>query len=189
MNQGEYTDFSEMLVTVSEYYGKPLKAPSIALWWNALKGCELAHIRGALNAHVQTSRFMATIADVLDALKAMDGRPDVEEAWSICAKSLNDEGVTIVWTQEMATAFGVALGLQDDRIAARMAFKEAYQSAVAEARKRGIPAQWTASLGHDPHGRIGPVEIAVQQGRLAPAYALALLPDFNEKGDRPNLLQ
>lgn len=176
MNQSEFRDFSTLLVGIADYYGKTLQPATIQLYWNALSRLEFEAVKRLLNAHIQTSRFMPSIAEILDACRAMDGRPDAEAAWAVVARSLNDEGVTVVWTEEMAAAFGVALGLQNDRVAARMAFKEAYERLVREARARGVPVRWMASLGHDVGGREGPLMAAVKEGRLTADQVVGLLP-------------
>jgi len=180
MNKAEFKEFAEVLTGVADYYGKTLKPASIRIYWAALSGIELDVVKRLFAEHVQVSRFMPTIAELLEVVRLADGRPNAEEAWSMVARSLNDEGLTIVWTEEMAAAFGVALGLQDDRVAARMAFKEAYEQAVTAARRQGKPAKWSASLGHDPMGREGPIVEAVKLGRIGADHAVMLLPN---KGD------
>lgn len=176
MNQSEFKPFSTLLSNVADYYGRKLAPGAIQLYWNALAAFDFETVKRLLTEHVKASRFMPTIAEILDAIRALDGRPEPEEAWSMVARSLNDEGLTIVWTQEIAAAFGVALGLQEDRVAARMAFKEAYQVAVAESRRQGKATKWTVSLGHDAHGRETPILKAVAQGKLTAEHAAGLLP-------------
>lgn len=176
MNQKDFDPFSDLLMTVSDYYGRKLAPASIQLYWNALTAFDFEVVKRLFNEHVKTSKFMPSIAELLDVLRTMDGRPNPEEAWAMVARSLNDEGVTIVWTAEMAHSFGVALGLQDDRIAARMAFKEAYQQAVKDARAHGRPAKWMPSLGHDRSGREGPLIEAAKLGRLSVHHVRGLLP-------------
>jgi glutamate formiminotransferase len=77
-------------------------------------------VLGALTRCRREVRSRLTLADVIERLD--DGRPGPQEAWAVVAPTLHDEGVTVVRTREMAVAFGVALGLADDPIAARMAF-------------------------------------------------------------------
>jgi hypothetical protein len=91
------------------------------------------------------------------------------------------EADTVVWTEEMSTAFGVALPLlqQGDAVAARMAFKETYAKLTTLAREAGTPVRWTPTLGHDKAGRAGPIEDAVAKGRLTSAQASVLLPSPN----------
>lgn len=176
MNQRDFDPFTELLTTVADYYGRKLEPGTIQLYWNALCSFDFEVVKRLFTEHIQTNRFMPAISELLDVLRTMDGRPNVEEAWATVAKSLNDEGATIVWTEEMAYAFGVALGLQDDRIAARMAFKEAYEAAVKDARREGKQTRWMPSLGHDVSGREGPLIEAAKKGRLTLSHVRGLLP-------------
>jgi hypothetical protein len=188
MNQNEFKEFGDLLKSVAEYYRQTLSGTTIRFWWNALGNFPLPVLEKLFDAHVKTSKFMPSISEILDAIRAMDGRPNPEEAWAICARGLNDENVTVVWTAEIAQAFGVALGLKNDRIAARMAFKESYENDVKEARSNGLAAVWSASLGHDVAGREGPLALAVKQGRLSAAYAAGLLPYRAEPSEQVRAL-
>lgn len=114
------------------------------------------------------------LVDILDRIPG--GHPGAEEAWSIVSKALTDEKVTVVWTDEISQAFGVALGLNDDPIAARMAFKEVYTKLIAEARDQRKPVVWRASLGHDPHGREPVLLESIEKGRLTSEHIAELLP-------------
>lgn len=119
-----------------------------------------------------------TLADVLNRVAEMDGRPSADEAWAMMPM---DEAATVVWTDEMAAAWGVALPMVDtDKVAARMAFKAAYQKGVDEARQTLRPVKWRASLGHDKAGREPVIRQAVQQGRLSRAQALHHLPHLDD---------
>jgi hypothetical protein len=102
-----------------------------------------------------------------------DGRPETETAWAMCPKS---EDATVVWTEEMAWAFGVARKLlQNDSIAARMAFKESYVAELAKARQERRQVRWEVSLGWDKGGRVAPLVDAVLEGRITAERAKALL--------------
>lgn len=177
MEKNEQREFSELLGNVADYYNKPMTAAGLMIYWNGLSKLPLPVVKELLNLHVQTSRFMPTIAELLDAAVAMDGRPDAEEAWALVARGYDDEGATIVWTREMAEAFGVALGC-GDKISARMAFKECYARSVRVARRNGEPVLWSPSLGQDPNGREGALLEAVRLGRLAAEQVNALLPNL-----------
>jgi hypothetical protein len=176
MKPNDFDAFSALIQDIADYYGRKLSPAALSIYWNALVQFEFDTVKQLMSEHVKTSKFMPSVAELLDVLKAMDGRPGVEEAWSMCAKALNDEGVTLVWTEEMSQAFGVALDLKADRIAARMAFKERYESLVADARKQGKAVRWTPSLGHDPHGREGVLLDAARRGRLTLPHVAGLLP-------------
>jgi hypothetical protein len=104
-----------------------------------------------------------------------DGRPGPEEAWAMLP---HDEYKTVVWTEEMSGAWGVAYPLlnEGETVAARMAFKESYNRLVTEAREKRVPAKWTASLGHDKAGRDVVLLEAMQRGRLTANQVQGLLP-------------
>jgi hypothetical protein len=119
-----------------------------------------------------------TLADILERIPT--GHPGPEEAWGKVCTVLGDDNATIVWTDEMREAFGVALPLKHDKVAARMAFKEKYIDLVAQARDRRQPPVWKPSPGYDPHGRQAAIEEAVTLGRLSVDHAKQLIPDFSE---------
>jgi hypothetical protein len=67
---------------------------------------------------------------------------------------------------------------EGDEVGARMAFKEAYGKAMAQARQDHRPHAWTLTEGFDPTRRAEAVRIAAQQGRpVAGAEHLLALPD------------
>lgn len=116
-----------------------------------------------------------TLSDILSRLD--DGRPGVEEAWAAIPR---DEYQSVVWTEEMRQAWGVALPLlEEDPVAARMAFKDAYCKLVDKARTNREPVRWSVSLGRDPAGRETVVAEAVRAGKITQAHAKALIPSVN----------
>ena len=133
-----------------------------------------AQVMGALTKCRRELRGRMSLADVISRLD--DGRPGVEEAWAIVAPTLANESVTIVWTDEMAAAYGVACNLDGDPVAARMAFKELYDAGCKAARDKGLPVKWSACLGHDPAGREGPLLAAAKKGLLTQEHVAGLLP-------------
>ena len=130
---------------------------------------------GALNRCRKELRSRLTLADIVARLD--DGRPGPEEAWAMIRGALEDERVTVVWTEEMAQASGAArqLVVAGDPVAARMAFLESYRAQVARARDLGEPPTWTPSLGYDAAGRDGPLLEACRLGRLEQAKIAGLL--------------
>lgn len=129
-----------------------------------------------------TGRF--SYAQILERIPGQ--HPGVEQAWAACARALTDETVTMVWTHEMARAFGVALGAQDDVVAARMAFKAEYQQQVANARQKGVHPEWFVSPGTDAAARSGAALEGVREGKLPLDYAqqFVLDPDNNAEFER-----
>lgn len=199
MRESDAGPFVALLRDVFGLYptAKPLTEGQVAMFFRSCAAYSLEHVRAALDAHVrdpQRGRFPPVPADVIAQLQAAaenDGRPGPEEAWAI-ARRATDEAATVVWTAEMAQAWSVAiplLGSRDD-VGARMAFREAYQRLVAEARDAGTPPRWSASLGWDEQQRAQAIGQAVQLGYLpreellalpAPKVALAPPPEVRAK--------
>lgn len=104
-----------------------------------------------------------------------DSRPGVDEAWAMTPKN---ELTSVVWTEEMARAWGLAAPLLEanDLNGARQAFCKGYTEAVLQARIRREPVRWTPSLGSDPAGRKDVLLDAVRKGRLSAEQAEQLLP-------------
>jgi hypothetical protein len=138
-----------------------------------LKAYPVADVGVALSRCRKELKRIALV-DILDRIP--NGHPGPEEAWGIVAKAMSDERVSIVWTDQISEAFGSALNLQDDPVAARMAFKEVYTKLVSQARDEGKPIVWRASLGHDPYGRESVLLEAMEKGRLKSDYVQKLLP-------------
>lgn len=128
-----------------------------------------------------------TLAAIIQRVQELDGRPGPEEAWGMIPK---DESGSVIWTDEMAQAFGNCYQLLDDgdHIAARMAFVESYRTLVRQAREFKNPVKWTPSFGHDPSLREGAILKAVELGRLPVQRACALLPSLTEKFQQRGLL-
>jgi hypothetical protein len=155
MVDADLVEFASLLDGVCALLTRGQYAPNEAsteLFFNALAGYPMPAVRAAFQAHVKTSRFSPTPADLLDILAKADGRLGPEEAWSEALQSV-DESVSVVWTPEMAQAWNVARQVLPDKIGARMAFKEAYAALVEAARARREPMRWEVSLGHDPAKR------------------------------------
>ena len=183
MRESDAGPFVALLRDVFGLYptAKPLTEGQVAMFFRSCAAYSLEHVRAALDAHVrdpQRGRFPPVPADVIAQLQAAaedDGRPGPEEAWAI-ARRATDEAATVVWTAEMSQAWAVAiplLGARDD-VGARMAFREAYQRLVAEARDAGTPPRWSASLGWDEQQRAQAIGQAVQLGYLPREELLAL---------------
>lgn len=192
MREQDFEPFVTMLDAVCGLLSRGAYRPSAensALWFRALAAFDLDAVRAAFDAHVkdpQRGRFVPVPADVIAQLGAAaldDGRPGAEEAWAITVGAA-DEATTVVWTDEMAEAWGIALPVLrlGDEVGARMAFKEAYGRLLSAARASGGRARWSATLGSDPAGRDRAIAEAARLGRIAasPSGAVALPPPRGE---------
>ena len=116
--------------------------------------------------------------DILDRIPG--GHPGPEEAWAMIAKAMTNEAITLVWTDEMREAYGVANGVAEEPIYARMAFKEKYTQLVSEARAKRLMPKWSVSKGTDKADQERAILEAVAQGRLTSSFAHRLLPYRDE---------
>ena len=184
MSDAEMTEFLRLLHACGEYYGRTLSRDAVAMYWAGLRDLEIDDVKAALNAHIrdaQAGQFMPKVADIrrqVEAARPGDGHPGPDEAWAI-AVAARDESASVVWTPQIAAAFlESAMPLLDigDRVAARRAFIERYERELVEARRAGIGARWTASLGSDVQARAAAIEHVVQARRITAEQAAALLP-------------
>ena len=63
-----------------------------------------------------------------------------------------------------------------DKVGARMAFRDAYQRFVNDARADRVPVSWSASLGWDAERRREVLTDAVAYGLLPSSFATGLMP-------------
>jgi hypothetical protein len=150
----------EMILVTAEMVGRPLSDLAVAAMTRRLEAHRLEDVRDALDRCARELRGRLTLADVLERLPGRHPGPD--EAWAIATRAY-DEDASIVWTDEIAEAFG-AVRHMDDRVAARMAFRERYRELVARSATE-MPS-WALSPGHDAHGRLEAVREAERLGRL-----------------------
>lgn len=134
-------------------------------------------------------RGQFTFAEVMNRLATSDGRLSADEAWGV-ALLASDEAETVVWTDEIAKALDAAKPIlaAGDEVAARMAFKAAYEREITEARTNGVPAKWWPSVGHDKARRTAALEKAVTAGLLSHSKVAHLLPQPEPTGDVVALL-
>lgn len=163
----------QAVAVTAELCGRTFSEGAARMFVQDLSGFPEAAVLKSLARCRREVKGMLTIQDVVSRID--DGRPGVEEAW---AQMPFDESQSVVWTDEMASAFGVALPLLEvgDKIAARMAFKEAYTRLIGESRDAGRPVRWTPSLGFDKNGHAAVLSEAVLKGRLTYEHAQDLCP-------------
>lgn len=153
--------------------GQELSDLQLAMTVEKLKDYPVQDVITALS-RCQDQLKKMTFTDILDRLPG--GHPGPEEAWATIAKAMSDESRTLVWSDEMREAYGVARGCSEDEVAARMAFKETYTRAVSEARGAGRFPSWSVSKGTDKADQERAILEGVKQGRLTLEYAQRLLP-------------
>ncbi|KAF0844346.1 hypothetical protein FNL37_1790 [Methylovorus glucosotrophus] len=175
MNENQ-TKLVQMLAATAELMGYELSGVALAYMAKDFQQYDIGLMENALrNVRLNQPRFnQAGIQREIDNLSP-DGRPGADEAWAMYP---HDENASAVLNSEIADAMGIAHPLieEGDMIAARMAFKDAYNRIVSQNKLKGIAPQWFPSLGHEPEGRKQALDDAVARGRISPSHAAALLP-------------
>lgn len=141
------TELYQALIVTYELMNQPMTDLALVALADDLKSYPLENVLVALR-RCRSELKALRLTDILDRLPG--GHPGPEEAWSLVNRALANEQVSIVWTDPMREAMGVARNLSSDPVAARMAFKETYVRLVSEARAVKAPVQWSVSLGYDP---------------------------------------
>lgn len=161
------------IAVTAEMYNQNLSEARIEMMVADLSEYREIDLLHSLAACRKECRFMPTIADIIDRLPG--GHPSADEAWAMIPR---DESESTVWTAEIAQAWGLVASTLDDgdRVAARMAFKAAYDRLVSKARAEKRQPVWTPSMGTNVAGREAALLEAVERGRLDKSHAAALLP-------------
>lgn len=164
------------IAVTAELTGTELSEMAIRVMESDLSACPENAVLRSLDRCRKELKGRLTLAAVLERVAECDGRPGKEEAWSIALASA-DESETVVWTGEIAQAMAVAQPLLEarDKVAARMAFCEKYESLVRESRDARTPCQWAASIGTDHHRRAVALSEAIAVGRIEHAAVSHLL--------------
>lgn len=171
-DSGQHDAIVKTLAVVCEVTGTQHSSAAQDLILRQLGNYPAKAVLLALEKCAIECRFKLTLADIVTRL--VDGRPGAEEAWAAFPKREEDAGVV---TEEMSVAWGVAASLYaSDQIACRMAFKEAYQREVQQARTSGAPVKWRVSPGFDKAATEGAAIEALRLGKVTEREALQYVP-------------
>lgn len=167
------------IAVCAELTGTTLSKAAAKVFADDLSEYSTPSVLAALERCRKELRGRMTVADVVSRITEQDGRPGADEAWAMCPMS---EATTAVLTDEIMQALTVAQPLIEsgDKVAARMAFKSAYERLLADARRSGAPAKWFPSIGSDKRGIEAPILAAVAAGRLGRSQAQQCLPHQGE---------
>jgi len=91
--ESDKREFAQTLQGVyTEVYQRPeLSVAALRVWWAALESIPIEAFRAALSAHVKTSRFAPTPADIL-ALAGGTREDDARAAWYVVRRSIGRVG-------------------------------------------------------------------------------------------------
>lgn len=102
-------------------------------------------------------------------------RPGADEAWTLIPR---DEHRSVVWTREIAEAYGEVRPLlyRGDDVGARMAFRDVYTRLVREAEDRNEKPAWEFSGGTDRSERVAALKRAVARKQIPESFAKKIEP-------------
>lgn len=152
MGEHDFDSFSEAFGAAWDFH-KPLSDRAIAKAFQVLSCYPLPLVIAAIDAHCadrQRGQFPPKPADIIEQIERRNpgnDRPGADEAW---LKTPPEE--QSYWaTEEMLGAWAVVAeemhSDRPDKVAARMAFKSAYERLVNDAKARGRPVRWQLIRG------------------------------------------
>ena len=161
-----------LIAQVSEVVGDTLSANAIAMIAGRLEKEDLPTVEKALMRCMDECRWRLTLADILDR---MPSRPiGADAAWEVAMRlNIGDEDATMVAPAAIMEAFPHALWNSGDKIAARVAFKDAYPSALATYGMSHI-----VSLGNNAAGREPVIMEALKNNLITREVAQLYLPNL-----------
>jgi len=165
MNQQEFKTFAEAYETAWSFH-KAISKSAISMAFDLLKDHTINNVLGGLKAHCLDpvkGQYGPKPADIIYQIeRRMSQRLSADEAWLLIPR---DESETVVWTDEIAQAASIVVGEQD-RVAARMAFKASYDRIVEQNKIRGVRPKWVVSYGWDKTTTEQAIHDALKLGRI-----------------------
>lgn len=156
----------------------PIEGQRLEMWWAALRQFPDGSVRMSAERHIKTSAFKPHLSDIVKGCEAQVSGSwlGADEAWALMPKSEHESAML---TDEIAQAIAAATPLleQGDKIAARMAFKDAYTRLVEQARIEGRQPRYFPSFGTDPQARVVMLAKAVQTGQVSADRAIEWQPE------------
>lgn len=165
MIDNDFVPFCELWTATHDVmpFGKVFAQKHMVLIFEDLENFPLDIIKQAVKRHRQTAKAAPAVNDIIEIINDANGSKHlgVEEAWAL-AQNLFDENATVVITDEIMAAWGVAECVYPDKIGARMAFKEKYLAII----KTAPEPKWWATQGDSREQRVSAISQAVDLGRL-----------------------
>ena len=177
LNETDAGWLMEQLVATAEILGQPISQNALAMMATDLGRYPRKILAAALQRVRKTHAGRLTPKAIIEAIDAVMGRSDANEAWAI-AVAASDERATVAWTIEIAKAWEIARPVMQggDEIGARMAFKGAYERFVQDARENGRMPVPFISEGWNAVERAPGIEKAISSGHIGHDAAAAYLP-------------
>ena len=167
----------EQLYATAEVLGSEIKPTAATLMIRDLRDYNRPEVEQALARCRSEITGRLTLAAILERMPSANAYLTANEAWAVALEA-QDQMRTVIWTDEISAAMGVALPVleQGDKVGARMAFIAAYEREVAKAKAEGRKPRWWPSLGESKEQRREAIEQGIKDGRLPAPKVEHLLP-------------
>lgn len=177
LTAGQSDQLLELVYATAEVLGHEMRPAAAMLITDDLSAYPLQETRRALAMCRAELHGKLTLAAIMERMPSANAHLTPNEAWALALRS-TDEQETVIWTPEIARAFGMAQPVLagGDKVGARMAFLAAYERELAAAKAAARQPEWLASLGHDPQRREVVINDAVAAGQLPAPKVRNLLP-------------
>lgn len=165
----------------AEYDLPPFGPERIEMWMTGLAMFPPGSVARSTENYIRTNRFKPQLADIVAgcAAQVAGNWLGADEAWALMPKSESDSAML---TNEIAQAIAAASPLLEagDRIAARMAFRDAYNRLVEQAKIDGRMPVYFPSFGTDKLGVASMLANAVRAGQIELGHAVEVRPEIAE---------
>ena len=115
----------DALTVVAEITGATLSVPAIKGIAMELAQHPEHEVLKALAKCKRECKYRLTLADILERIDQSNGFIGADEAWSLACQAM-DESATVVMTEQITQAWGVARDVMPDKVGARMAFRQVF---------------------------------------------------------------
>ena len=185
LSRHDAEELLDQLYATAEVLGSEIKPAAATLMIRDLRDYNRLEIEQALARCRSEITGRLTLASILDRMPTANVHLSANEAWSIVLMS-RDEQATVIWTDEIAKAAGVANPILEigDKVGARMAFIAAYEREIASSKAEGRTVRWWPSLGNSKELRRESIEQGIKDGRLPAPDVEHLLPAPSQLEDK-----
>lgn len=175
---------AELIDATAEILGSQIKPQIIKIMCDDLGSYEFNDIRAALTACRREVKGRLAFKDIIDRLPKKGGLPTADELWGQVLEYLTDESKSFVLPEIAFQALESTNGgiyellvRSGDIVAARMAFKAAY-----ERLSQGFNGEvkYAVRLGTDKENQAAAIKSAYLESKITKDTAAAFLPEIDE---------
>ena len=170
---GHRSEIAKALAVTAEVCGSQLSEMALAIMVDELDSYEFEAVTKALKIVMREHTGRLSLAVIIARIDDPNAPMGADQAWNVAitARIWEDEA-TLIIPAAIFQAFPLALWNTGDRVAARMAFKDAYPALAAR-----LGDEVFVSLGWDVEGRMSAMDEAVRNKVITEGRAIRLLPE------------